>query len=46
MPKVFTKSCKIKVIEYGECAHPSFNWEELKADIQSYISKIIGQSSS
>ncbi len=41
MPEIFTKNCKIKVIEYSDTARSPFSWEELKIGIQSYISKIL-----
>ena len=41
MPKIFTKNCKIKVIEYGDQAHTPFSWKELKSGIRSYITNLM-----
>ena len=39
MPKIFTKDCKINVIEYGASA-PAVNWRHFSQDMWAQIKKI------
>ena len=34
MPEIFSKNCKIQVIEYGSTSKPSISWKDLKSRIQ------------
>lgn len=37
MPKIFSKDCKIKVIEYGSTSKSTMSWDDLKKQVQSLI---------
>lgn len=39
MPKIFTKDCKVNVIEYGSTA-PGKSWSALRQDFWSHIQKL------
>lgn len=37
MPKIFSKDCKIKVIEYGASTSSKMSWTDLKTRVQNLI---------